>query len=69
MLALITSLGDDFVLDQPNKLQMDIINAQYKLASERMPRNAKKKRGRPEEGTIQTAIKECRNAKKARLHE
>lgn len=67
MKYLIESLGEDFVLNDRNKCNVDIISAQFKLANERMPRNEKKKRGRPEEWTIQTALKECRKAKKARV--
>ncbi len=67
MKYLIEFLGEDFVLNDREKCNIDIISAQFKLANERMPRNEKKKRGRPEEWTIQTALKECRKAKKARI--
>jgi len=67
MKCLIENLANDFLLLDPKDFHVDVINSQYKLASERMPRVEKKKRGRPEEWTIQTALKECRSAKKARL--
>lgn len=66
MKALISKLGDDFILDDINNCKIEIINAQIKISSARMDQTVKKKRGRPEEWTIQTALKECRQAKKAR---
>lgn len=61
---------DDMVTDcEPENFSLDLLNSQFKLAMERIPVNEKKKRTRPSEWKVVTAVREVRAAKRSRLEE
>ncbi len=64
MKEIIGVLADDYEDESSN---INVINSQFKLAMERIPRVDKKKRTRPEEWALVTAVRELRAAKKARI--
>ena len=69
MRSYVEALGENYALDDQNNITDELIQNQFALAMERIPRLEKKKRGRPEEWAVVTAIKEARAAKKARIAE
>jgi hypothetical protein len=55
-------LGEDDMVTEQNDLTIDIVSSQYKLAHQKLPVINKKKRCRPEEWAIPTAVRETRAA-------
>jgi hypothetical protein len=65
--ALVEALDGDYIIDNHNQHQVDTLNSQFKLAMERVPMNPRKRKTRPEEWTVVTAVREIRTWKKRRI--
>jgi hypothetical protein len=66
MKTIVELLANDNLVGDCTHLNMELLNTQFALAMERMPEIIKKKRIRPEEWVLVTAVRETRKAFKRR---